>query len=89
MSTQPVTQQLFIDGAFTGGAGTETFDVISPATGEHVATVPLPVRADLDAAVAAAHAAQRRWAAVNVWERAALCHRVADEIGDHLRFEGV
>lgn len=81
MPTQPVTQQLFIDGAFTEGAGTETFDVISPATGEHVATVPLPVRADLDAAVAAAHAAQRRWAAVNVWERAALCHRVADEIG--------
>src|SRR5215831_1957931 len=80
MSTQPLIQQLFIDGAFTGGAGTETFDVISPATGEHVATVPLPVRADLDAAVAAAHAAQRQWAAVNVWERAALCHRVADEI---------
>ena len=81
MSTQPLIQQLFIDGAFTGGAGTETFDVISPATGEHVATVPLPVRADLDAAVAAAHAAQRKWAAVNVWERAALCHRIADEIG--------
>jgi acyl-CoA reductase-like NAD-dependent aldehyde dehydrogenase len=80
MSTAPLTQPLFIGGAFTAGAGTETFDVISPATGEHVGTIPLPVQADLDAAVAAAHTAQREWAAVNVWERAAVCHRVADEI---------
>lgn len=80
MSTPPLRQRLFIDGAFADGAGTETFEVISPATGEHVGTVPLPVQADLDAAVAAAHAAQREWAAVNVWERAAVCHRVADEL---------
>jgi acyl-CoA reductase-like NAD-dependent aldehyde dehydrogenase len=80
MSTRPPTQRLFIDGAFTAGGGTETFDVISPVTGEQAGTIPLPVQADLDAAVAAAHAAQRTWAAVNVWERAALCHRVADEI---------
>ncbi|MFF0435376.1 aldehyde dehydrogenase family protein [Streptomyces sp. NPDC004327] len=80
MSTQPLTHQLFIDGAFTDGSGSDAFDVISPATGEHVGTVPLPVKADLDAAVAAATTAQRKWAAVNVWERAALCHRVADEI---------
>lgn len=80
MSTVPLTQKLFIGGTFSEGAGTEAFDVISPATGGHVASVPVPVRADLDAAVAAAHAAQRRWASVNVWERAAVCHRVADEI---------
>jgi succinate-semialdehyde dehydrogenase/glutarate-semialdehyde dehydrogenase len=71
---------LFIDGAFADGAGTETFDVISPVTGEHVGTIPLPVQADLDAAVAAAHTAQRAWAGVNVWERAAVCRRVADEL---------
>jgi len=71
MSTPPLTQRLFIDGAFTDGAGTETFDVISPVTGEHVGTIPLLVQADLDAAVAAARVAQRAWAAVNVWERAA------------------
>src|SRR5215469_6945154 len=80
MSTPPLTQRLFIDGVFADGVGTETFEVISPATGEHVGTVPLPVQADLDAAVAAARVAQREWAAVNVWERAALCHRVADEL---------
>ena len=80
MSTRTVTQPLFIDGDFTVGAGTETFDVISPATGERVGSIPLPVTADLDIAVAAAHAAQRQWAAVNVWERAAVCRRVADEL---------
>ena len=78
MPTAPPTRRLFIDGAFTAGAGTETFDVISPVTGEHVGTIPLPVQADLDAAVAAANTAQRAWAAVNVWERAAICRRVAD-----------
>jgi len=58
MST--AAKQLFIGGAYRAGAGTEAFDVISPTTGEHVATVPVPVLADLDAAVAATHAAQRK-----------------------------
>lgn len=79
-SAPPLTQQLFINGAFTDGSGTETFDVISPATGDRAGTLPLAVAADLDAAVAGAHTAQREWALVNVWERAALCHRIADEL---------
>ncbi|MET8830496.1 aldehyde dehydrogenase family protein [Streptomyces sp. NPDC004610] len=73
-------QQLFINGAFTDGAGAQTAEVISPATGERVGSFPLPVAADLDAAVEAAHRAQRAWAGVNVWDRAAACHRIADEI---------
>ncbi|MEV7286328.1 aldehyde dehydrogenase family protein [Streptomyces sp. NPDC093252] len=73
-------QQLFINGAFTDGAGSQTAEVISPATGERVGSFPLPVAADLDAAVEAAHRAQRAWAGVNVWDRAAACHRIADEI---------
>lgn len=80
MPHPPLLQRLFVDGAFTDGVGGDTHDVVSPATGEHVGSFPLPVPADLDAAVGAAHAAQREWAATNVWERAALCHRVADEI---------
>ena len=43
MST--AAKQLFIGGAYRAGAGTEAFDVISPTTGEHVATVPVPVLA--------------------------------------------
>ncbi|MFJ4682950.1 aldehyde dehydrogenase family protein [Streptomyces sp. NPDC091377] len=73
-------QQLFINGAYTSGAGSQTADVISPATGERVGSFPLPTAADLDAAVEAAHRAQREWAGVNMWDRAAACHRIADEL---------
>ncbi|MFE2044020.1 aldehyde dehydrogenase family protein [Streptomyces sp. NPDC059477] len=73
-------QQLFINGTFTDGAGSRTAEVISPATGERAGSFPLPTAADLDAAVEAAHRAQRAWAGVNVWDRAAACHRIADEI---------
>ncbi|MEU9604975.1 aldehyde dehydrogenase family protein [Streptomyces sp. NPDC048057] len=71
-------QQLFIDGGYAAGA--EPVAVRSPATGEHVGSFPHPTAADLDTAVAAAHRAQRDWAAVNVWDRAAVCRRIADEL---------
>ncbi|MFH8614760.1 aldehyde dehydrogenase family protein [Streptomyces sp. NPDC017979] len=75
-------QQLFIDGAYAAGAGAgaEPIAVRSPATGEHVGSFPRPTAADLDTAVAAAHRAQRDWAAVNVWDRAAASRRIADEL---------
>ncbi|MFE7135839.1 aldehyde dehydrogenase family protein [Streptomyces sp. NPDC057638] len=73
-------QPLFIDGAYTAGSGSGTYDVISPATGERVGSIPLPGTEELDAAVGAAHTAQRAWARVNVWERAAVCRKVADEL---------
>ncbi|GGZ44989.1 aldehyde dehydrogenase [Streptomyces inusitatus] len=84
--TRPARQPLFIDGAYTEGTGTETYEVRSPATGEPVGSTPVPTATDLDEAVRAARRAQRDWAAVNVWERAAVCHRMADGI-DALREE--
>ncbi|MFI1867332.1 aldehyde dehydrogenase family protein [Streptomyces jumonjinensis] len=78
--TTPPQQPLFIDGEYTAAPDARSFEVISPATGEPVGSIPLPTAADLDRAVAAAHRAQRSWAGVNVWERAAVCHRIADEI---------
>ncbi|MFJ3496079.1 aldehyde dehydrogenase family protein [Streptomyces sp. NPDC086091] len=81
MSTSaPAPHQLFIDGAFTDSTGTETYDVISPATAELLGTVPVPTQADLDAAVRSANEAQRPWARLNVWERAEVCHRIGDEL---------
>ncbi|MER6916366.1 aldehyde dehydrogenase family protein [Streptomyces sp. NPDC000594] len=82
----PERQPLFLAGEYTEGTGDGTFDVISPATGERVGVLPLPSAADLDTAVAAAHRAQRSWAGVNVWDRAAVCHRIADGI-DGMREE--
>ena len=78
------TPQLFIDGAYTDGTGSERFEVISPATGERIAALPVPTVGDLDRAVAAANRAQREWRKVNVWERAQICHRIGDTISLHV-----
>ena len=78
------TPQLFIDGAYTDGTGSERFEVISPATGERIAALPVPTAGDLDRAVAAANRAQREWRKVNVWERAQICHRIGDTISLHV-----
>ena len=73
-------QQLFINGAYVEGTGPETYDVTSPVTGALVGSVPIPSQADLDAAVKAANNAQPAWAALNVWKRAEICHRIGDEL---------
>ncbi|MEO3978672.1 aldehyde dehydrogenase family protein [Streptomyces sp. CAU 1734] len=78
MTTAP--QPLFINGEYARGAGARLFEVVSPATGESVGSIPLPTAGDLETAVRSAHEAQRAWAAVNVWERAAVCRRIADEL---------
>src|SRR5665811_1113253 len=81
MSTPtPTRQQLFINGAYVDGTGPQTYDVMSPVTGALVGSVPIPSEADLDAAVKAANNAQPAWAALNVWKRAEICHRIGDEL---------
>ncbi|WP_026415188.1 aldehyde dehydrogenase family protein [Actinomadura oligospora] len=74
------TSSFFVNGAYVSGQGAGIVEVVSPATGERAGAIPEAVAADVDAAVAAARAAQPAWAATNVWERAALCHRIGDEL---------
>src|SRR6266545_1270566 len=76
----PLLQQLFVNGAYVDGTGLDTYDVTSPATGAVAGSLPVPAAADIDAAVKAANDAQPAWAAVNVWERARVCHRIGDEL---------
>jgi acyl-CoA reductase-like NAD-dependent aldehyde dehydrogenase len=76
----PPRQQLYIDGEYTDGSSGTSVDVVSPVTGQRIATLPVPSVADLDRAVAAARDAQREWRKVGVWQRAALCHRIGDEL---------
>jgi malonate-semialdehyde dehydrogenase (acetylating)/methylmalonate-semialdehyde dehydrogenase len=59
----------FIGGAIRGGGG-RLGDVFDPNTGEVQAKVALASAADVDAAVAAARAAQPDWAALNPQRRA-------------------
>lgn len=76
----PPRQQLYIDGQYTDGTSGASVDVVSPVTGERIATLPVPSSSDLDRAVTAARAAQREWRKEGVWQRAALCHRIGDEL---------
>ncbi|CAH0118933.1 Glutarate-semialdehyde dehydrogenase [Paenibacillus sp. CECT 9249] len=71
---------MYIDGAWYSGDGKHVKDVISPATGETIGTIPTGTREDADRAVRAAHRAAPSLAAMTVFERAELCQRIADAI---------
>ncbi|MDD9715414.1 CoA-acylating methylmalonate-semialdehyde dehydrogenase [Dinoroseobacter sp. PD6] len=60
----------FINGKRVAGTSGQFADVMNPATGEVQAKVPLASPEELDAAVAAAAAAQPAWAATNPQRRA-------------------
>ena len=68
---------LFIDGAWASGEGREASAVIDPSTGSTIAEVTHATPADLDAALAAADAAFKPWAATSPDERGAILHRAA------------
>ncbi|MGO7932323.1 aldehyde dehydrogenase family protein, partial [Rhizobium ruizarguesonis] len=53
----------YIDGVWTSGDATRTFDVLKPATGELLASLPDMGAAETRAAIDEAHAAQPGWAA--------------------------
>ncbi|MHA3023347.1 gamma-aminobutyraldehyde dehydrogenase [Mycobacterium sp. BMJ-28] len=59
----------------TGG---QSFDVVSPATGDVVASYALATPADVDAAVAAARAAQPGWANAAPVQRASVLAKLAE-----------
>ncbi|APG61900.1 NAD-dependent succinate-semialdehyde dehydrogenase [Sphingorhabdus lutea] len=83
----PQNLQLYINGAWHGKEGRETIPVINPATGEALADLPLATKADLDAALEAANKGFYKWRAVDVNERGAKLHKVADlirERTDHI-----
>jgi acyl-CoA reductase-like NAD-dependent aldehyde dehydrogenase len=73
--------RMHIAGEWVEAADGATFEAVSPATGEVLAVLPRAGRKDARAAVEAARRARRRLAATSAFERAALCHAVADILG--------
>jgi len=61
-------------------SGAEQLQVLNPATEQVIASVPDASEADLDAAVAAARAAQPAWAAKTMDERRAVLNAMGDAI---------
>ncbi len=65
-------------------AGKKQFPVINPATGEQIAAVADLGVADAKAAINAAHAAQKSWAAKTALERADLILAFGQQIADNV-----
>ena len=66
----------FVGGSWVHGTSDgKTFDVTNPSTGEVIATLPDMGIAETRAAIDAAHAAQKGWAATTAKERAAVLRK--------------
>ena len=80
--------KMIINGKHVDASNGAVVDIINPATGEVIDTVPDCTKEDVDAAVAAAGKAQKEWARLPGWKRAKLLTEVvrlarqkAEEIG--------
>lgn len=80
--TIPSYDKLFIGGEWVAPSSDATIDVISPITGEKIASVPEAQNADMDAAVAAARKAfdEGPWPKMSPAERAKILARVGEEV---------
>lgn len=74
--------QMHIAGEWTESESGQSFEVVSPVTGEPIGTLPSGTRADVQRAIDAANAAWPAWAARTPFERAALLERAASIIGE-------
>jgi succinate-semialdehyde dehydrogenase/glutarate-semialdehyde dehydrogenase len=70
----------FIGGLWTPSTGETVREIVSPVTGETIAEAPNASSEDIDRAVAAARATQPSWAARSAWDRAEVCHAIAELI---------
>jgi succinate-semialdehyde dehydrogenase/glutarate-semialdehyde dehydrogenase len=72
--------QNFVGGDWVAATSDSVREIVSPVTGETIAEAPNASSDDIDRAVAAARAAQPKWAALSAWDRAKVCHAIADLI---------
>jgi succinate-semialdehyde dehydrogenase/glutarate-semialdehyde dehydrogenase len=76
------TLQNFVGGEWAASTGDTVRSIVSPVSGETLADVPDASSEDIGRAVAAARAAQPKWAALSAWDRAKICHAIADLIDE-------
>ena len=79
----------FINGAFTPATASTLFDTNEPATGKPLARIAQGTQADVDAAVAAARAAQENWFAIGGHARARHLYTLARMVQRHARLFAV
>jgi succinate-semialdehyde dehydrogenase/glutarate-semialdehyde dehydrogenase len=69
---------LFIDGKWLNGAGRKGEDVINPATGKALGSLPHATKADLDAALESAQKGFLVWKAMSAYDRSKIMRKAAD-----------
>ena len=82
MATAVKTLQNFIGGEWVEATGEDSREIASPVTGDKLADAPNASEEDIARAAQAARKAQPRWAALTAWERAKVCHAIADLIDE-------
>ena len=74
----------FVDGELVAGTSGRFSDVMNPATGEVQAQVPLATKAEVDAIIEKAAAAQVAWGATNPQRRARVMMKFGALIEEHM-----
>ncbi|HBK09435.1 MAG TPA: NAD-dependent succinate-semialdehyde dehydrogenase [Acetobacteraceae bacterium] len=69
---------LFIDGSWGPAAGGRTIDVVNPATGDKIGTVPHAALSDLDRALEAADKGFKVWRKISAYDRSKVMRKAAD-----------
>jgi succinate-semialdehyde dehydrogenase/glutarate-semialdehyde dehydrogenase len=82
MATAVKTLQNFVAGDWVEATGDEAREIVSPVTGEKLADAPNASEEDIKRAAKAAREAQPKWAALSAWDRAKVCHAIADLIDE-------
>ena len=67
--------QMLLNGVFCDASDKKTIDVVNPATGQVVDTVPAGTLEDLDRAISLAVEGQKEWNAVPLHERIRILER--------------
>ena len=82
MATTVRTLENFIGGDWAEATGENARQIVSPVTGETLAEMPDASEQDVARAAKAARDAQPKWAALSAWDRAKVCHAIADVIDE-------
>lgn len=72
--------QMYINGEWREAASGKRKDVLNPATGEPVGSVPVGAREDVAAAIDAAHEAFRTWSKTTAMERSVLLYKAFEKL---------
>lgn len=75
-----IYNKLYIGGRWVEAESSQTIEVVNPATGDIVATVPAANEQDVNAAVKAAKEAFPSWSATTAAERAKVIHNICDKM---------